>query len=106
MKARNILIYTGIIILIPVSVFAWHYKKYVTPYGDICPICSKYGVCDSPMTHEQAKKALIDYYHKKGLGVQLEGKYGRFIRAKIYDKDEVVDVILFDRLTGRIRSIY
>ena len=78
----------------------------VTPYGDFCPRCTKYGNCETTMTHEDAKKAMIEYYHKKGLGVELEKKRGRFIRAKIKDRDEVIDVIIFDRRTGRIRSIY
>ena len=78
----------------------------VTPYGDFCPRCTKYGNCDTTMTHEDAKKAMLEYYHKKGLDVELERKRGRFIRAKIKEKDEVIDVIIFDRRTGRIRSIY
>ena len=81
-------------------------EKPVTPYGDFCKRCSEYGNCKSTMSHEEAKQALIEYYHNKGLGVQLEKKRGRFIRAKIRDNDNVVDVIIFDRRSGRIRSIY
>lgn len=82
------------------------HKRSVTPYGDFCPRCSEYGKCKSEMTHDEAKEALINYYQKKGLGVELEKKRGRFIRVKVKDRDEVVDVIIFDRRTGRIRSIY
>ena len=81
-------------------------KKPVTPYGDFCPECTKYGTCNKTLSHEDAKKAMMDYYHKKGLGVELEKKRGRFIRAKVKDKDKVIDVIIFDRRTERIRSIY
>lgn len=84
---------------------AWREKEAVTPYGDFCPRCSQYGNCKSTMSHEDAKEALIDYYHRKGLNVQVENKHGRFIRAKISDQRNVVDVIIFDRRTGRIRSI-
>ncbi len=98
-----------IILMQPVlfqEVHAWQHKKPVTPYGDFCPRCTKYGNCEKTMSHEDAKKAMLEYYYKKGLGVELEKKRGRFIRAKIKDKDKVIDVIIFDRSTGRIRSIY
>ena len=85
--------------------FAGH-KGPVTPYGDFCPRCSEYGNCKSNMSHDEAKEALISYYQKKGLGVELEKKRGRFIRVKVKDRNKVVDIIIFDRRTGRIRSIY
>ncbi len=85
---------------------AWPLGKPVTPYGDFCPRCTEYGYCKSIMSHEDARKAMLDYYHKKGLNVELEKISGRFIRARIKDKGNVVDVIIFDRRTGRIRSIY
>ncbi len=88
------------------EVLAWKRGKPVTPYGDFCPRCTQYGNCETTMSHEDAKKAMIDYYHKKGLAVELERKRGRFIRAKIKEKNEVIDVIIFDRRTGRVRSIY
>ncbi len=88
------------------EVFAWQHEKPVTPYGDFCPHCAKYGACKTIMSHEDAKKAMTDYYQKKGLDVELEKKNGIFIRAKIKQKDEIVDVIIFDRRTGRVRSIY
>jgi hypothetical protein len=57
-----------------------------------------------------------DYFGKKGYTVEIEkwkrsgkGKRKgreRFIKAKVKDKDIVVDVIIFDRRTGRMRSIY
>ncbi len=46
------------------------------------------------------------YYGKKGLDVEIEKTQGRFIRARIVEGKEVVDEIIFDRRTGRIRSIY
>lgn len=109
MNLRN-LTASLIILIVPLvfmhEAFAWHVEKPVTPYGDFCPRCSQYGKCKYTMSHEDAKKALLEYYQKKGLSVELEGERGRFIRAKIMDEDRVVDVIIFDRRTGRIRSIY
>ena len=86
--------------------FGWPNEKSVTPYGDSCPQCGKYGTCNKVMTDYDAENALKDYYNKKGLTVKVEKKKGRFIKAKIYDKKDIVDVIIFDRQTGRIRSIY
>lgn len=90
----------------PLDALALHHRRPVTPYGDLCPRCNQYGICKSPMSNEDVQKALIDYYDKKGLIVEVEIKRGRFIRAKIKDDEKVVDVIIFDRRTGRIRSIY
>ncbi len=88
------------------EVKAMHKGEQVTPYGDFCPRCTQYGVCKSLMSHDDSKKALIDYYNKKGFAVEVENKNGRFIRAKIKKINDVVDVIIFDRRSGRIRSIY
>lgn len=79
--------------------------KPVTPYGD-CTSCGKYGICKTQMSQEDAKKAMIEYYEKKGLRVNIEKASGRFIKAKVMDNDKVVDIIIFDCRTGRIRSIY
>ena len=86
--------------------FAYQAGKPVTPYGDFCPRCGQYGTCKKTMSTKDAEKAMKDYYHKKRYNVEIENKRGRFIRAKIKDKGKVIDVIIFDRKTGRIRSIY
>ena len=85
---------------------AFHQERSVTPYGDFCPKCTKYGTCNTTMTSYDAESALKDYYNKKGLGVKIEKSGERFIKAGIFDKEGIVDIIIFDRSTGRIRSIY
>ncbi len=100
---------TGIVsllVLLVTGVPAWSQRKSVTPYGDFCPQCGNYGTCQTIMTDYDAEKALKDYYSKKDLNVEIEELGKRFVRAKIRDKDGVVDIIIFDRETGRIRSIY
>jgi hypothetical protein len=107
MKYISIIVIVSVLLIIPLTeAAAGSHEKPVTPYGDFCRRCSEYGNCKSTMSHEEAKKALIEYYHDKGLGVQLEKKRGRFIRAKVRHKNKVVDIIIFDRNSGRIRSIY
>jgi len=86
--------------------FAMHHGKSVTPYGDSCARCGHYGTCKSTISAEDAEKAITDYYHKKGFKIEIENRRGRFIKAKVKDKDRVIDVIIFDRRTGRIRSTY
>ncbi|RJQ22387.1 MAG: hypothetical protein C4560_02360 [Nitrospiraceae bacterium] len=88
------------------EIYAGHREAPVTPYGDICPLCGKYGTCKSMMTSYEAHKAMKDYYDKKGLEVSIDNARGRFVRARIIHYGEVVDVIIFDRLTGRVRSIF
>jgi len=101
------LLITAIIVLIAAgTVQAFREGKSITPYGDACPRCSDYGTCKYTLSHEEAKQAMMDYYHKKGFVVELIHKRGRFIKAKVKDSNKVVDVIIFDRRTGRLRSIY
>jgi hypothetical protein len=46
------------------------------------------------------------YFKTKGLDVKKVRGRGRFLKAEIYKKDLLVDRVLFDRRTGRVRSIY
>jgi hypothetical protein len=85
---------------------AWQQRRPVTPYGDFCPRCGHYGTCKSIMSTIDAEQAMKDYYHKKAYTIEIENKRGRFIRAKVKEKGKVIDIIIFDRRTGRIRSIY
>lgn len=107
MRYISLFIIVSMLLLAPFSgASALQYEKPVTPYGDYCPRCTKYGNCKTTLGHDDAKQAMLDYYHKKGMSVEIEKKRGRFIRAKISYENDVVDVIIFDRRTGRIRSIY
>ena len=102
----SLIIIFALLLMSSYGVYAMHDKETVTPYGDFCPHCSHYGTGDKSMSHDDAKKAMLEYYHGKGLTVEIHKKRGRFIRAKIKDRNKVVDEIIFDRHTGRIRSIY
>lgn len=81
-------------------------ERVVTPYGDFCPRCSKYGMGRMPVKHRLAVEAVRDYFGHKGLRVKSPQRSGRFLRFDIYRDDRLVDKIIFDRMTGRIRSIY
>jgi hypothetical protein len=55
---------------------------------------------------KHAKEALLHYYGNKGLHVEIESKQGRFLKAKIHNGKQTVDIKIFDRHSGRVRSIY
>lgn len=50
--------------------------------------------------------ALRNFFGKKGLQVKLRGHTMRFITADIHKGTEIVDTIIFDMETGKMRSIY
>ncbi len=106
-KAFHILISILIfILLIPVGVTAFHYEKTITPYGDYCRHFSHYGRNKSMNSRAQAERALRHYYYKKGYDFEILSTEGRFLKVNLKNKGKVVDTIIFDRLTGRLRSIY
>ncbi|RMG04073.1 MAG: hypothetical protein D6726_04180 [Nitrospirae bacterium] len=87
--------------------FAWHGGKEVTPYGDFCPMASRYGMKgERLMSLEEAKKALFHYYHPRGYNFWIVEKKNRFLKINIIKGHRVVDTIIFDRKTGRVRSIF
>ena len=83
------------------------YNKVVTPYGDFCPLCSMYGKRKrgSQVRMHEAARAARDYFHIKGMTVRnIKGKR-RFLKMDIYKDDTLVDTVVFDRMSGRLRSI-
>lgn len=83
-----------------------HVRRAVTPYGDFCPRCNSYGVGRRAVTKQAAFHALSGYFSERGFEIRNVRGRGRFLKADIYKDGALVDRILFDRRTGRIRSIY
>ena len=81
-------------------------ERGITPYGDYCPQCSNYGASRGTVTHAKAIASMGSYFHKKGLTIGNASYMGRFIKVDVYRSGSIVDRIIFDRRTGRIRSIY
>ena len=81
-------------------------QRGVTPYGDFCPNCSVYGVRYKQVGHKKAVSAMSAYFHKKGYSIRNVRGVGRFLKVDVYKRGVLVDRIIFDRKTGRIRSIY
>ncbi len=88
------------------EVLAFHGHKRITPYGDYCKHVSHYGMHKSIIDMKHAEKALKQYYGKKGLDIEIVSKQGRFLKVIIKDGRDVVDTVIFDRHSGRIRSVH
>jgi len=79
------------------------------PYGDYCPGYKKkwYGAKIAVKTPEEAKKILQEYFSKDDVNIGQITERRWFFRAEILDKNNtLVDVVIIDKRTGRIRSIY
>lgn len=95
--------------LFPWTVHSMHASspgKYVTPYGSYCNRVSHYGSHHDMLNNKQIEESLGHYYGEKGLTYEIVKYKGRFIEALIKDGNQIVDKIILDRSTGRIRSIY
>lgn len=82
------------------------FDRIITPYGDYCKECTSYGVCRQVIPVKESISAISKYYRNKGYTVGNIYHKGRFIEADIYKNGKQVDKVLFDRKTGRLRSIY
>lgn len=76
-----------------------------TPYGDYCNACS-YGVCQELLSTEKSIEAIEGYYREKNAEIGRLEERGRFIEVEITKGGRQVDRIIFDRKTGRMRSVY
>ncbi len=99
-------IFFAIALIFSMSFFAHAEENNVTPYGDYCRDCTIYGTCKEIISPHAAVVALDRYYRERGYRVGTIYHKGRFIEAEIFKNNRRVDVVLFDRKTGRLRSIY
>jgi hypothetical protein len=78
----------------------------IISYGDNCQLCGEYAYCNRTPTHREAVNALSLYYEKRGHRVIVLRQKERFLEAEIYKNGHMVDRVLLDLRTGRIRSTY
>lgn len=80
------------------------------PYGDYCPGSRRgwYGARKKVLTLKEAEIILMEYFSRYGdMKVVNIQERKRFFIAEIRDKnDSIVDIVILDKRTGRIRSIY
>lgn len=77
----------------------------VTPYGGYCKDCAIYGSCRESIPPREAMQSLRKYYKERGYRLGIVVHKGRFIEAEVFQGGRQVDKVIFDRKTGRIRSI-
>ncbi len=78
----------------------------VTPYGGYCKDCAVYGYCRESIPPGEAIQSLRKYYEERGYRLGYVAHKGRFIVAEVFQNNRQVDKVLFDRKTGRLRSMY
>jgi hypothetical protein len=78
----------------------------IVPYGDYSQWCSAYGTCKEDLGPKEAEEAIEGYFANKGLRATNIRHKDRFVEAEIYRENRLIDKILFDRKTGRMRSTY
>jgi hypothetical protein len=80
------------------------------PYGDYCPGPERgwYGAKKKVKSAKEAKDILMKYFSQyKDLNITNITERRFFFEAEIRDKNEnLIDIVIVDKRTGRIRSIY
>lgn len=79
------------------------------PYGGYCrgPQWGWYGAQRRIRTEEDARAYLEKFFEGQDLAIGPITERGRFFNADILDKDKkIVDRVILDRRSGRIRSLY
>jgi hypothetical protein len=78
------------------------------PYGDYCdgPRWGRYGAKDPVRTAEEARKRLERFFAEDDATVGKITNHDTYYEAEIHDGDrDLVDRVIIDKRTGRIRSI-
>lgn len=80
------------------------------PHGNYCESSERgwYGERKTVRTQTEAKEILMKYFSSvEGVKIDNIREKERFFEAEIRDKkNNVIDVVIIDKRTGRIRSIY
>ncbi len=94
------------VLFLAISASVYAASGEVRPYGDYSEWCCVYGVCKEDIGVREAEHVIEKFFADRGLTVVNMRYKGRFIIVEIYKNHRLFDKILFDRKTGRIRSIY
>lgn len=80
------------------------------PYGNYCEGSERgwYGERKTVRTQTEAKEILMKYFSSvEGVKIDNIREKEGFFEAEIKDKkDNIIDIVIIDKRTGRIRSIY
>ncbi|WP_297212902.1 MULTISPECIES: hypothetical protein [Thermodesulfovibrio] len=109
MKKLALLIFTTYFFIsaLPIEAINCCYQK--PPYGSYCPGKGSgwYGAKKAVNTTEDARKILNEYFKNQGMVIDNIKERKWFFQAEIRDKNNnLIDVLIVDKRTGRIRSTY
>lgn len=100
-------IFLTILFLIMTASLLYAAQEGVAQYGDYTQWwCTVYGTRTKDIEPAEAEQFIEKYFASKGLTAVHINHKGRFVEAEIYKNGRRLDVILFDRKTGRMRSTY
>ena len=89
----------------PQTAYAADAQGGKSPYGGARD--GLYGEKKEVTTAEEAKRVLKDYFIKKDVKIGEVTEKELYFEAEIRDnKDNLIDKVIIDKRTGRIRSIY
>lgn len=86
-----------------------HEQRGRNPHGSYCsgPGWGWYGAKKAVKTSDDARKLLEEYFKSENVTIGDIKERRFFYEAEIKDKDDkVIDKVIVDKRTGRIRSIY
>ena len=109
MSIRKTALFSLFITMLYMASFSFASTADVYPYGDYKKgtADSSYGQKRPVATAEEAKKVLTEYFAKKDVRIGEIKEKGLFFEAEIRDKsNNLVDKVIVDKRTGRIRSTY
>lgn len=94
------------VLLFSLASFSSSGEEPITPYGGYCKDCAVYGSCRQSIPPGEAIQSLRRYYEERGYRLGAVSHKGRFIEAEVLQNSRQVDKVIFDRKTGRMRSMY
>ncbi len=80
----------------------YHYRP---PYGDFCPKKGFYGERRPVRNPEEALRLVRDYF-SGDIELRLIGERRWFFVIEVRRKGELLDIVILDKRTGRMRSIF
>lgn len=107
MNRKKIILFLTIILALTSCLYlSWAEEK--SPYGTYHKgTADGYGGKKPVTTKEDALKVLTNYFADKGVKIGQIREKQLFFEADILDKNNnIVDKVIIDKRTGRIRSIY
>lgn len=78
-------------------------EEHKMPYGSSC--FNHYGARGKIRSISHAIGAVRKYFAKRGNYVKLVSHAGRFLTVEVYDGQELVDTVIVDIRSGKMRSV-